>query len=161
MREPGIRGLAWTSGDDKPMIGPLDMSAVDRACPRFSDVHQVAVEAAARVRAANPGLSPRDLGTAIHREIAKEVRGWPEIGIGIWSEQGVLQGVEKGGSILPKGSSRIDVLEDAGRGTVCVYDPKTGDSDMTSTQMLRYWQEAIRFRPGTIRVFVIPLLTKR
>ena len=64
------------------------------------------------------------------------------------------------GDVLPKGASRIDVLEDAGQGTVCVYDPKTGDSAMSTRQMQRYAQEALLFRPGTTRVFVIPLYTK-
>lgn len=59
------------------------------------------------------------------------------------------------------GASRIGVLEDAGRGTVCVYDPETGDGTMSRRQMLRYWEEALLFRPGTTRVFVIPIYTKR
>jgi predicted double-glycine peptidase len=142
------------------MIGPLDIGKVDANCPRFSDVHQVAVEADMRVRAANPGLPARGLGTLIHQEIADEVRKWPEIRVAIWSEQGVFQGFHEDHSVLPRGAVRFDVLEDAGRGTVCVYDPKTGDSSMRSTQMLRYWQEAQLFRPGTTQVFVIPLYTK-
>jgi len=161
LREPTLRGLTWTSGDDKPMIGPLDIGKVDANCPRFSDVHQVAVEADMRVRAANKDLSARELGTLIHREIAQEVGRWPGIGIGLWSEQGLLEGVRQDVSILPKGASRIDVLEDAGKGTVCIYDAKTGDSDMRQKQMLQYWQEALAFRKGTTRVYVIPLNTKR
>ena len=141
------------------MIGPLDIADVDRACPRFADVHQVAVEADARVRAANPGLSARDLGTLIHLEIRDEVRKWPEIGVAIWSEQGSILGTRIDQDFLPRGAVRFDVLEDAGSRTVCVYDPKTGDTDMRPGQMLRYWQEARAFRPGTTRVFVIPLFT--
>lgn len=163
LRPTGPEGLTFDSGaaGKKPIIGPLDIGEVDRACPRFSDVHQIAVEADMRVRAANPGLSARELGTLIHKEIANEIRQWPEIGLGVWSEQGLLQGIAKDGDFLPKGASRIDVLEDAGKGTVCVYDPKTGDSTMSRNQMMRYWQEALLFRPGTTRVFVIPLHTKR
>ena len=161
LREPGIRGLAWTSGDDKPMIGPLDIRDVDAACPRFSDVHQVAVAADMRVRAANPGLSARELGTLIHREIRDQIRKWPELNVGIWSEQGSLLGLGSNEPILPRGAVRFDVLEDAGKGTVCIYDPKTGDTEMSPKQMHRYWQEAVEFRRGTQRVFVIPLYTKR
>lgn len=43
---------------------------------------------------------------------------------------------------------------------ICVYDSKTGDGTMSHNQMLRYAQEALLFRPGTTRVFVIPLYTK-
>ncbi len=161
LREPGLRGLAWTSGDDKPIIGPLDIGEVDRACPRFSDVHQVAVEADMRLRAANPGLSARELGTLIHQDIAKEIRKWPELDVGIWSEQGSFGGIGSSQSILPRGAVRFDVLEDAGHGTVCIYDPKTGETQMSRQQMLRYWREAIEFRPGTRRVFIIPLYTGR
>lgn len=161
LREPGIRGLTWTSGDDKPIIGPLDIEDVDRACPRFSDVHQVAVEADARVRAAYPDLSPREWGTAIHREIRDEIRRWPEIDVGVWSEEGSFQGAGSKLPVLPRGAVRFDVLEDAGQGSVCVYDAKTGDSDMRPKQMHRYWQEALAFRTNTKRVYVIPILTKR
>jgi hypothetical protein len=160
LRPPGPQGLTWEAGK-QPIIGPLNIGDVDRACPRYSDVHQVAVETDMSVRAANPGLSARDLGTLIHREIAKEINRWPEIDAGIWSEQGVLVGFAKRGAFLPPGSSRIDVLEDAGWRTVCVYDPKTGDGTMSQRQMLRYWQEALVFRPGTMRIFVIPIYTKR
>lgn len=161
LREPGLRGLTWTSGMDKPMIGALDIEQVDRSCPRFSDVHQVAVEADARVRAENPGLSARELGTLIHREIASDVGKWPEIKIGIWSEQGSFHGIGTDATILPKGAVRFDVLEDAGQGAVCIYDPKTGDTEMSPRQMTRYWQEARTFRTGTTRVYVIPIYTKR
>ncbi len=105
-----------------------------------------------RVRAANPGLSARELGTLIHQDIAKEIRKWPELGVGVWSEQGILEGVRQDTAILPQGASRIDVLEDAGKGTVCVYDPKTGDGTMSRTQMMRYWQEAILFASSLNRV---------
>ena len=64
--------------------------------------------------------------------------------------------------MIPSGGAvRFDVLEDAGNGTVCVYDPKTGDSDMSPKQMLRYWQEAKLFRNGASRIYVIPMYTKQ
>ena len=157
----GPEGLTWTNTSARPIVGALDIAKVDPACPRYSDVNQVAVEADVRVRAAFPGLSARDLGTLIHQEVAKDIRPWPEIGVGMWSEEGFLMGVRQTAAVLPIGASRIDVLEDAGKSTVCIYDIKTGDSPMRPEQMLRYWQEAIAFRPGTTRVFVIPLYTKR
>jgi hypothetical protein len=134
---------------------------VDQSCPRFSDVHQTAIEADAMIRAANPDLSPRELGTLIHQEIRDQIRTWPEIDVGIWSERGFFMGFPKYGSYLPEGASRIDVLEDSGRNTVCIYDPKTGDTDMRPKQMIQYWQEALAFKPNASRIFVIPLYTKR
>ena len=161
LQPPPMRGLSWSSGDERPLIGRLDIANVEKSCPRFSDVHQVAVEADAMVRAANPDLSPRELGNLIHREIRNEVQSWPEIKIGVWSEQGFFQGIENDNEILPRGSSRIDVLEDSGRNTVCIYDPKTGNTDMRPKQMLQYWQEARAFKPNATRIYVIPLYTKR
>lgn len=80
----------------------------------------------------------------------------------MWSEQGVYKGIDQGSrAVLPSGAVRFDVLEDAGQGTVCVYDAKTGDTDMRPKQMLRYWQEALDFRPGTSRVYILPLYTNR
>ena len=119
----------------------------------------MAVEADITVRALNPGLPPRELGNLIHREIATQVGSWPEIGIAIYSEQGVLLDLPRGGAYLPRGASRFDVLEDAGRGTVCIYDPKTGESDMKTRQMLQYWTAARLFRPNVTRIYVIPLRT--
>ena len=113
------------------------------------------------VRAANPGVGARELGNLIHQEIRNEVRSWPEIDIGIWSEFGIFQGTDKTGACLPKGGSRFDVLEVSGKGAVCIYDPKTGDADMRPKQMIQYWQEALAFKPNATRVFVIPLYTKR
>lgn len=161
LQPPTMRGLSWSAGDERPLIGRLDIANVDQSCPRFSDVHQTAVEADAMVRAANPGLSARELGRLIHKEIANEIDKWPEINVGVWSEEGFFRGVLQKGAALPAGGSRIDVLEDSGRNTVCIYDPKTGDTEMTPKQMIQYWQEALLFRPNTKRVYIIPLYTKR
>lgn len=68
LRQGGPKGLTWTKDMAQPMIGALDIEQVDNGCPRFSDVHQVAVEADIKVRAENPGLSARELGTLIHQE---------------------------------------------------------------------------------------------
>lgn len=116
-------GLTWTAGDDSPMDG--------------------------QVRGSFPGMPARELGTLIHREIAQAVREWPGAGVGVWSQQGFLEGFRPDVPVLPLGASRIDILGDAGRGTVCVYDIKTGDSDMRPKQLFRYWQEALLFRAGT------------
>jgi hypothetical protein len=161
LQAPTMRGLSWSSGDERPLIGRLDIATVDQSCPRFSDVHQTAIEADAMIRAANPDLSPRELGTLIHQEIRNEVRSWPEFKVGVWSEQGFFEGIRNDNAILPRGASRIDILEDSGRNTVCIYDPKTGDTDMRPKQMIQYWQEALAFRPNATRIFVIPIYTKR
>jgi hypothetical protein len=55
----------------------------------------------------------------------------------------------------------MDVLEDATRrNAVCIYDPNTGDTDMTPKQMIQYWQEARAFRPNASQIYVMPLYTK-
>jgi hypothetical protein len=161
LHTPTIRGLSWSSGDDKPMIGQLHVEDVKNYCPRFEAVYQAALAIDARVRAANPGLSPKDLGSAIHREIAKEVKSWPGIDVAFYSEQGFFGGSPVDGPFLPKGSVRTDVLDDAGPTTVCIYDPKTGDADMRPADMIRYWREALAFKPGATQIYVLPMKTKR
>jgi hypothetical protein len=42
LQPPTMRGLSWSAGDEKPLIGRLDIANVDQSCPRFSDVHQTA-----------------------------------------------------------------------------------------------------------------------
>ena len=161
LRTPDLRGLSWSSSDAKPLIAPLDIGKVDAACPRFADIHQTAVQADATIRSANPGLSPRELGTLIHQDVRDRVKGTYGLGVGVWTEQGLFRGIENNNAFLPKGASRIDVLEDAGKGTVCIYDIKTGDNDMKPKQMIQYWQEALRFNKLATNVYVIPLYTKR
>jgi hypothetical protein len=89
----------------------LDIATVDQSCPRFSDVHQTAIEADAMIRAANPNLSARELGTLIHQEIRDQIRTWPEIDVGIWSEQGSLLGIGNKKPFLASGSVRFDVTK--------------------------------------------------
>ena len=161
LQPPTMRGLSWSSGDEKPLIGRLDIANVDQSCPRFSAVHQLAVEADATVRAANPGTSARELGRLIHDEIHSQIKTWPGIGAGLWTEQGLFMGSKENNDFLPRGASRIGVMEDAGKGVVCIYDPKTGDTDMRPKQMIQYWREALDFRRGTTRLYIIPLYTKR
>ena len=54
-----------------------------------------------------------------------------------------------------KGSVRVDVLENVGNGTVCVYDIKTGDKGMNVSRMDEIAFNVNRRYPGTQRVIVI------
>lgn len=53
------------------------------------------------------------------------------------------------------GSIRVDVLENVGNGTVCVYDIKTGDKGMNVSRMDEIAFNVNRLYPGTLRVIVI------
>jgi len=53
------------------------------------------------------------------------------------------------------GTKRIDVLENPGKGTVCVYDVKTGVSGLTAARMRELAGTVSFFYPGTSRIIVI------
>ena len=52
-------------------------------------------------------------------------------------------------------SIRVDVLENVGNGTVCVYDIKTGDRGLSISRMDEIALNVNRLYPGTQRVIVI------
>ena len=53
-----------------------------------------------------------------------------------------------------KGSIRVDVLENRGNGTVCVYDIKTGQSGLSPARMAEIAGTVFRTYAGTKRIIV-------
>jgi hypothetical protein len=52
------------------------------------------------------------------------------------------------------GTVRIDVLENPGKGTVCVYDIKIGRSPLTIARTRELATNVLFFYPGTSRIIV-------
>jgi hypothetical protein len=58
-------------------------------------------------------------------------------------------------------AKRIDVLENPGQGTVCVYDVKTGDTGLKPGRALELATTVSYFYPGTQRIIVTEVRTRR
>jgi hypothetical protein len=118
--------------DPKRNVKLLNQQEVENVCRKLDDVQRRTDRVASAVRADRPYLNPQQFGTAVHTDVAHEINdprkpdGSPkdsnyraEVSYWKMAEDGVYG---------KKDSIRIDVLEDAGRGLVCVYDIKTGQS---------------------------------
>jgi hypothetical protein len=60
-----------------------------------------------------------------------------------------------------RGSVRIDVLENAGNGIVCVYDIKTGHSGLSGRRMAEIAKNAFKHFPNTRRIIVTEIRPNR
>ncbi|MFG1397606.1 hypothetical protein [Roseixanthobacter pseudopolyaromaticivorans] len=125
-------------------VGTLTKEEVEKACRRLGEVQDYADDAV-RSLDRSDYASAATYGTAVHSEINRRIRalGDPnfvsefsllkardEVGPRFLSE--LLEDPRYG----KEGSIRIDVLENTGTGTVCVYDFKTGRSGLTAARSI-------------------------
>ncbi len=138
----GRKVLAW--------VGRLSRDQVNQACPRLQLV-QAITDAAARVVPREAYPSAWTYGTAVHKLIEQTVNGLrdPEL-------RAEVSGLKSGeASKWDPGAKRIDVLERAGGGTVCIYDVKTGHIGLTSKRMAELAWTANFVCPDSARLIVI------
>ena len=70
------------------------------------------------------------------------------------AEVSLLKGLADDATYGAKGSIRIDVFENVGNGTVCVYDIKTGRSGLSPARMAEIATTVLAAYPGTRRIIV-------
>lgn len=116
-------------------VGMLSRDEVDAACPRLGEVQWRTDEAAYDARQRTPiDASAAVYGTAVHTALKRQISNLDDPDF--LAEVSLLKTLEETGEEpstshrqseygVP-GSVRIDVLENVGNGTVCVYDIKTG-----------------------------------
>jgi hypothetical protein len=76
----------------------------------------------------------------VHQEVEAFFRGQPGFDV----NAGYLNGVSLPNGFRLAGSSFLDVLNDVGNGTICIFDIKTGISGLGSRQIDQYWNEATK-----------------
>jgi hypothetical protein len=158
----GFRADAYRPGaravDSAIRIGRLTKEEVADFCPKYADVQSFANESA---RVVNRGdfRSPAEYGTAVHMRIKELVNG-PETtppraprDPNFRAEISVIKSNEEGYGV--PGTRRIDVLENAGNGTVCVYDVKTGGARLYPGRSLELATNVGQLFPGTRRILVM------
>ncbi|MFL9828964.1 hypothetical protein [Rhodoplanes sp. SY1] len=164
----GFRADAYTPGASAKSptvwVGTLTRDEVDNACPRHSEVQSITDQSAeATDRGAYPNAS--QYGTAIHKRIQETINGpttvprSPPPDPNFRAEASLLksQDARYGRS----GSIRIDVLKNPGKGTVCVYDIKTGDSGLTLARMRELSSTVQFYYPGTKSIIVTEVRPRR
>jgi hypothetical protein len=138
-------------------VESLTKEQVDDACPRHAEVQAITNEAA---RSTDRGAyeTAAAYGTAVHKKVEVEINGpitvprSPSRDPNFRAEASVLKSREAGYGLL--GSKRIDVLENPGTGTVCVYDIKTGERSLSISRMQEIADNVSLFYPGTQRIIV-------
>jgi hypothetical protein len=110
----------------------LDRDEVAQVCPRLEEVQQRTDRAAAEVNTLGGTLSPQQYGTAVHTHLKKQISRLQDSNF-VAEESFIKEKNEI--RYGEKGSIRVDVLENVGDGTVCVYDIKTGKTTLDRERM--------------------------
>jgi hypothetical protein len=144
-------------------VATLNRDQVRKVCGRLGDVQKDTDKATNTVRQ-NGGefMSPQQRGTAIHKELENLINGRNEAYL--HAEVSRVKGEQDDADYGTRGSIRIDVLEYAGEGTVCVYDIKTGTSrtsGLTPARMRELAENALKAYPNTQRIIVTEVRPNR
>jgi hypothetical protein len=116
-----------TAADPATRVASLTKEEVDEACPRHAEVQSITNKAA---ESTDRGAYRSDAayGTAVHKKIETEINGpttYPRSvprDLNFRAEASLIKSKEE--PYGTSGARRIDVLENPGKGTVCVYDIK-------------------------------------
>lgn len=164
----GFRAGAYTPGqtEDSPAIwvGRLTRDEVDDACPRHAEVQSITNQSAEAIdRGAYPNAA--QYGTAVHLRIKREINGPDTTPSSVPRDQNfraelsLLKSADENYGAL--GTKRIDVYENPGTGTVCIYDIKTGRGELSMARMLELASSAQYYYPGTKRIIVTEVRPSR
>jgi hypothetical protein len=104
-------------------------------------------------------MSPQQFGTAVHTHLKLQIDRLANPNFRAEVSRIKIQEVEA--RYGRQGSVRIDVLENVGDGTVCVYDIKTGQSGLGARRMAEIAQNAFMHFPGTQRIVVTEVRPNR
>jgi len=174
----GIDGTAaaiFRSAEFQPGVDPraavgwfawLSPEQLERACPAQGLVQSMTDMAAARVD--RDSYTAQGYGTAVHWTLKNDIEAL--FNPNLRSEVSVLKTREETGAGIGKnsdvnygtrGSIRIDVLENAGNNTICVYDIKTGKSSLSVPRMREIAQTVSLNFPGTARIIVTEIRPRK
>ena len=123
-------------------VRSLSRSEVRNYCPSIETVQEIADSVSKSVRANADGMSPQQIGTAIHYDIAKYIRAHPELGL----EAEVTFNVEGSDRPGAKGSVRADANEETAARSLCIYDFKTGNEPLSPARATQLTYSAFRTR---------------
>ncbi|MEQ1717270.1 MAG: hypothetical protein ABL907_15030 [Hyphomicrobium sp.] len=132
-------------------VRQLSRDEVDTSCPRHGLVQSLTDQSADRVRREGNYWGAAAYGTNVHTAIRNEIRAIDDPSFR--AEVSAIKSNEE--DYGAPGSVRVDVLENVGNGTVCVYDIKTGKSNLSAARMREIANNVHSFYVGTTRILVI------
>jgi hypothetical protein len=146
----------------------LTRREVENVCRKLDDLQQRTDRIAGAVQADAPYLNAQQFGTAVHTRLAHEINeprrpdGRPKdpdyrAEVSYWK-------MEEEDAYGKKDSIRIDVLENAGRRLVCVYDIKTGQgprSGLTFNRMREIAENVLSAYGHVERVIITEVRPRR
>jgi hypothetical protein len=104
-------------------------------------------------------MSPQQYGTAVHTNLKRQIDSLkdPNFRAEVSRLKSETEEVRHG----RRGSIRVDVLENAGGGTVCVYDIKTGTSGLSPARMAEIVGNTFKHFQNTNRIIISEIRPKR
>lgn len=149
--------LPGASNDDPALrVGPLTREDVDEACPRHGLVLSVTDGAAAWVKGDGNYRTRAEYGTRVHSIIKGEIEALDNPNL--VTERSYIKSEQE--AYGTRGSIRVDVLENVGNGTVCVYDVKTGDATLNLQRMQEIANNVHSHYEGADRILLIEVKPK-
>lgn len=138
-------------------VAMLDRDQVNNACPRLAEVEARAQEAMDRLTRDRPELSGARLGTAVHHDLSQQIKALNNPNF--VAERSFLK--SENARYGPKDSTRIDVFERVGNGTVCVYDIKTSDARLRDSRSFEIATSVLARFSDTTRIIVTETKPRR
>lgn len=135
----------------------LTREETDIACPRHGEVQSRTDEAADTVRREGNYFTAAQFGTAVHKNLESQIKALDDPNFR--AEVSISKTREE--TYGTRGSIRIDVLENVGNGTVCVYDIKTGHSALSAARSAELVGTIFSRYPDTSRVILIEARPRR
>lgn len=153
------RGFEGTQPDVRVTVGTLPSEQVNEFCPKTAEFE----ERLAEVASATPreGLPPQQWGTAVHLGLRRTIeRQYDPRANVVSAEMSLVEGESR--RYGTAGSTRLDIYHRIeGTSTICAYDVKTGQAELSARQAGQIYREAFKFaqRGGVInpRILVIQL----
>lgn len=127
----------------------LTRDQVDIECPRLNEVQQRTDFAAASVNRSDYAR-PSEYGTAVHYQLKTQIDNLDDPNFR--AEISLLK--ERPANYGEAGSIRIDVFENVGNGTVCVYDIKTGVEGLSPARFAEIAMRVFKVFPHTRRIVI-------
>jgi hypothetical protein len=162
----GSAVLAFKADDYRPgeapvavpnWVGRLTRDETDAACPRHPEVQSRTDTAADTVRREGNYWTAAGYGTAVHMNVKEQIDRLYDPNfraeVSISKTQDETYGT--------RGSIRIDVLENVGNGTVCVYDIKTGRRGLSTRRSAEIVGTVFQRYSGTRRIILIETRPRR
>ena len=131
-------------------MGQRTRDEVDALCPRLGEV-QERTNAAAAATNRDDYSSAATYGTAVHQNLKEQIEGLRDSNF--VAEKSLLKTNEEA-RYGDKDSIRVDVLENVGDGTVCVYDIKTGKSGLSLARTVEIAENVKRNYSDARRIVV-------